>query len=218
MRKVDSRNSKLLGNLYREDQILQLKAELDSLQQKAITPSAPSAYASSSESTWFGSAWQAGKDMVNSLTTSEEEKAAEKRRKAEERCQEEARRQVQERMRQDALFQYSSHQRCMNELVQINAQEGLEALNGGNAEVVGSVSFFVSLIKKHLTAHLTAPTRNDIERFQSSMDTWFQSKLGNLTRSLNSGQDAPKAIQDLGGLVCTLHCHKVNCEVATMQF
>ena len=177
-RKVDSHNSKLLANLYSEDEILKLKKELDSLQQRADSWRASTIL--------IDSVYYTGKRALACLTTREEE-----------RWREQAQQRQEKRMRQDALLQYEKAKRGLNQIVQSNAKEGLEALGGGNVEVVGGINFFMNLVQDHVAEHISVSTEKDMNAFQVAINSWFSAKLGNLVRCLQ-GEDAPKAIQELG--------------------
>lgn len=151
----------------------------------------------------FVSFFSANQEEAEKALRQEEEESRlrlEATRRRQEKAREEARRSEEARLRHDARRQYEQTQSSVNEVIQQNANEGLQAVRGGNFEVAGSVSFFIGLIKRHLWKHLTPKTNGDIRHFESELGNRLKTTVDGLMRSLSDGGNAREAIEELGDL------------------
>jgi len=175
--KVESHNQTLLAKLYSEDEIQQLKAELDSF--KAIAQGCTQNQGTLYAAVVGAYSYATGFFSTTSGKTAEREMQAKRRARS-------------------AQKDYSVLREKVNKTIAENAQDGLAAVDGGNFEIAGSVLRFKSLVESRLKEHLDVVASKEMENFEQEVEELLRGKLDKLLIALKDGPDVRRAITDLG--------------------
>lgn len=101
---------------------------------------------------------------------------------------------------QSALKDYNSLKDAVNRSITENAQDGLDAVSGGNFEITGSVLRFKHLVESRLREHLHPHARNEMTRLEKEVQNLLLDKLLSLLKALKNGHDVRRTTRDLGYL------------------